>query len=246
MSLLRTILHDLALVILVVAGALGCAVLYKAMHTVDAVNATLAAVSAPCTGFHGSVTCGPIAQMSQAEKNIGILAAQGALQVKQSGALITATTQNMDKVTNSVAGEISALQGTTAALTTTAQTATTSLQTITDGLTPILSSTNTTIAQAGITIEGFQPVETVATKSLTDADLVVRGFVPIESNAATVSSNLGQTTTDFQLKFHAFLFPAPCKTFGCRLARTWPYVKGASQMVEPLYWGQQLFENRVP
>jgi hypothetical protein len=167
-NLLRSILHDLALVILVVAGALGCAVLYKAMHAVDAVNATLAAVSAPCTGFHGSVTCGPIAQMSQTEKNIGILAAQGALQVKQSGALITATTRNMDVVAASVSGEISAMQGTTAALTTTAQTATASLKTITDGISPVLSSTNTTITQAGITIEGFQPVEIAATKSLTD------------------------------------------------------------------------------
>lgn len=168
MNMVRTLLRDIALVILVVAGALGCVVLYKAMRTVDAVNATLAVVSAPCTGFHGSVTCGPLAQMSQTEKNIGILAAQSALQVKQSGALITATTQNMDKVTNSVAGEISALQGTTNALTTTAQTATTSLKTITEGVSPVLASTNATITQAGVTIEGFQPVETAATKSLTD------------------------------------------------------------------------------
>ena len=46
-------------------------------------------LNAPCTDFHGDYECGPIKQASQTEKNIGILAAQGALQTKQSGQLIT-------------------------------------------------------------------------------------------------------------------------------------------------------------
>jgi hypothetical protein len=46
-------------------------------------------INDPCTGFHGNVTCGILAQLSQTEKNTGILAAQGAEQVKQSGTLIT-------------------------------------------------------------------------------------------------------------------------------------------------------------
>ena len=56
--------------------------------TVDRLNATLDAINAPCTGFHGSSTCGVLAQAAQTEKNIGILAGQSALQVKQSSALV--------------------------------------------------------------------------------------------------------------------------------------------------------------
>ena len=70
--------------------------------TVDKANSTLDAINAPCTGFHGSVTCGPLAQLSQTEKNVGILAGQSALQVRQTGALVTAVAQNLDTVGDSV------------------------------------------------------------------------------------------------------------------------------------------------
>jgi hypothetical protein len=164
MATLRSILHDLALVVLVTAGALGCLVLWKALGTVDAVNATLKAVNAPCADNGHQVVCGPIAQLALAEKMIGNMAGQTQEQVRQSGLLITATTQNMDKVAASVTGEVAALQGTTQALTTTAQTASTSLKAITDGLTPVLASTDATVRQAGAAVAGLQPVETAATK----------------------------------------------------------------------------------
>ena len=246
MATLRSILHDLALVVLVTAGALGCLVLWKALGTVDAVNATLKAVNAPCADNGHQVVCGPIAQLALAEKMIGNMAGQTQEQVRQSGLLITATTQNMDKVAASVTGEVAALQGTTQALTTTAQTASTSLKAITDGLTPVLASTKSTVDDVGVAVgsvgtaaKGLLPLES-------DTDTAVRGLLPIEANAATITGNLSATTTDFQTKFHVFLFPPPCNTFGCKVKRTWPYIKGGAEMVEPLYWGQQLFENRVP
>lgn len=66
--------------------------------TVDGLNGTIAALNAPCVGFHGSVTCGPIAQLSQTEKNIGIVAGQTALQVRQSGQLVDAATASLRDV----------------------------------------------------------------------------------------------------------------------------------------------------
>jgi len=246
MATLRTIMHDLALVCLVAAGALACAVLWKALGTVDAVNVALATVNAPCKDNGHQVMCGTLAQVGQTTKNTGILAAQGAESAMQSRVLIAGAVKNLDKIGDSVTGEVSALQDTTKALTTTAQTASTSLQTITDGITPVLASTKSTVDDVGVALgsvgtaaRGLLPLES-------DADAAVRGLFPLEANAATITGNLGATTTDFQTKFHVFLFPPPCKTFGCKLARTWPYVKGATQMVEPGYWLQQTWENRVP
>ena len=66
--------------------------------TLVKVNATLDAVNAPCVDFHGSWTCGPIQQLSQTEKNVGILAARSARQVQQTGVLVTAVAHNLDTV----------------------------------------------------------------------------------------------------------------------------------------------------
>ena len=161
MALLRAILHDLALVVLVAAGVLGCLVLSKAEGMIDGINATLAAINAPCASFHGSATCGPIAQMSQTEKNIGILAGQGALQVKQSGALIEATTRNLDRVATSVTGEIAALQGTTDALTNTANAGT-----------KTLGELQAQFATAVAKIPDTQPLVDSAKKMVDDGDAI--------------------------------------------------------------------------
>lgn len=50
MNLLRAILHDLALVMLVIAGALGCAVLYKALGIESNVTTALVTVNKPKSG----------------------------------------------------------------------------------------------------------------------------------------------------------------------------------------------------
>ena len=65
-------------------------------------SATLQVVNAPCVGLHGSVSCGPLAQMSQTEKNIGIVAAQSALQVKQTGALVAAAAASVQQASGDI------------------------------------------------------------------------------------------------------------------------------------------------
>ena len=85
--------------------------------TLDRANATLDAINAPCTGFHGSVTCGPLAQLSQTAKNVGIVAGQSALQVKQSGKLIDAAATAVQEVSQHASRTADAATGTLTAAT---------------------------------------------------------------------------------------------------------------------------------
>lgn len=82
-------------------------------------NTTLDEINAPCTSFHGSATCGPIAQLSQTEKNIGILAGQGALQVKQNGALLTTAGDSVISVSSHLNDAVDQLRGTAGSATAT-------------------------------------------------------------------------------------------------------------------------------
>lgn len=63
-------------------------------------------------------------------------------------------------------------------------------------------------------------------------------------NSATITNNLGQTTADFQTKFHAFLFPPPCKGWKCHIKDGYEALKIGSQFAEPAYWGWALV-NRI-
>jgi len=65
-------------------------------------------------------------------------------------------------------------------------------------------------------------------------------------NANTITYNLGETTGDFQNKFHAFLYPPPCKGFRCDLKKGYEAVKTASYFSEPAYWGWALFSQLKP
>ena len=59
-------------------------------------------------------------------------------------------------------------------------------------------------------------------------------------NASTITNNLGQTTGDFQAKFHTFLYPPPCKGFKCDIKNFYETVKVGSELLEPAYYGWAL------
>jgi len=235
MNLLRSILHDLALAILMVAGVLACLVMWRALGIESNVNEALATVNQGCAPG----PCGTLAAFTKVVTKAGDATVTTQIQEQAIGKQVSATMTALQTIPSHVNGTMDSLTGT-------AQTASTSLKAITDGLTPVMASTKSTVDDVGAAVgsvgmaaKGLLPLES-------DADAAVRGLLPLEANAATITGNLGATTTDFQTKFHVFLFPAPCKTFGCKVKRTWPYIKSGVEMVEPLYWGQQLFENRVP
>jgi hypothetical protein len=84
---------------------------------IDGLTATLAALNAPCRDFQGDYICGPIPQLAQTEKNIGILAARSAQQVQQTATLVTATAANLNTVGDSVKQLAGSLSGTATAAT---------------------------------------------------------------------------------------------------------------------------------
>ena len=235
-------ISHLAVIVLCLVVAACAGLLTRAAYKTDVqVNATLADINRPCKGAAGPDACGTLAQLNKSVIDIGDITVVAQKQVAQSGELIAATTSTISTVGTSVISEVNALHQTTDA-------ATQSLQTLTAAATPVLSDADTTVRQANVTIAGLQPVETSATKAVQDFDLAVNNpAIPKTiDNVQIITENLGATSTDFQTKFHALLYPPPCKTFGCKLARTWPYIKGAAEMAEPFYWGQQLIENHTP
>lgn len=76
---------------------------------------------------------------------------------------------------------------------------------------------------------------------LTDPDLT-----ETIHNSSVITANLGKTTGDFQVKFHDFLYPPPCKGFKCDLKKVYETVKVGSQFSEPAYWGWALFNQIKP
>ena len=71
-------------------------------------------------------------------------------------------------------------------------------------------------------------------------------FTAIPKNLNTITYNLGQTTTDFQTKFHTFLYPPPCKGVKCFFIHAYSYAKIASTFAEPAYWGEQILRDAKP
>jgi len=135
----------------------------------------------------------------------------------------------------------------------------TAAQEATKALTGTANAATVTLAGAGTTITSLQPrLEAVlgdsdallmrVTSTVGDADnLFTSPDVKRRlSNFAGMTANLDASTGDFQTRFHALLFPKPCATFGCRLARAYPYIKGAAEMGEAGYGTSQLFQNRAP
>lgn len=200
-------------------------------------SATLDAVNAPCKGFHGSETCGVLAQAAQTEKNVGILAGQGAEQVKQSAVLVQTTAKAINGASNDVHQLSARLSGTADALTGTANASTGTLQTA-----------STALGNANESIAALQPLISGLQRDSDDLDSLIRRPTIGQTidNTATISHNFALTTTDFETRFHAILYPPPCKTFGCKMAKAWPIIREVPALGESLYWTDQLITQTAP
>jgi len=65
-------------------------------------------------------------------------------------------------------------------------------------------------------------------------------------NSSTITYNLGQTTGDFQNKFHTFLYPPPCIGWKCHIKTGYEIISNGSKFVEPVYWGWALVNQIKP
>ena len=173
-------------------------------QTITTANKTLATVNAPCVGFHGSVTCGTLAQIDQTAKNFGIVAAQSALQVKQSGTLITAASQSITEVGSHVQIVADNLSQTAKAATGAVNQATTDLQTA-----------NATIAAAQPLLGHLDDVTVSANKSVLDFNALLQ-----DPNLPLVlKSSAGITSSMDQILARGYLVEA--KATQCYLYPTW-------------------------
>jgi hypothetical protein len=207
MALLRSILHDLALVCLVAAGALACAVMWKALGIESNMNAALATINQGCAPG----PCGTLAAFTKVVTKAGDATVTTQIQEQAIGKQVSATMTALQTIPAHVNGTMDGLSGT-------AQTASTSLQAITDGLTPVLDSTKSTVDDVGAAVgsvgtaaKGLLPLES-------DTDTAVRGLLPLEANGQTISNAFVTTigTTNHMLftfdavetkAMHGYLYP---------------------------------------
>jgi hypothetical protein len=151
------------------------AVLAKAGTALDTINAP------PHDDGH-QIVYGTLSGISQTTKNIGILAAQGAEQVKQSGTLIQATTRNLDAVGTAVTGTLGHLNTASDQIAGVAHTADGSLATLSTHTQTAIDTANTTLG----TLDAAVKLHSAALKtSEDDFDKVLVGIPPIEDNVRT-------------------------------------------------------------
>jgi hypothetical protein len=145
----------------------------KAMATLDTINA-------PCTDFHGDYSCGALAQLSQTEKNFGIVAALSAEQVKQSGQLITGAVSNMNEVGSHVSEVADVLKGTATAATGTIDQAHTDLATL-----------DTSLAEVPPLVTHLDTMATTGNTSLDDLNKLLANpsLALMETNFASITDS---------------------------------------------------------
>ncbi len=206
-------------------------------RTLAQANVALATVNRSCAPG----PCGTLAAFTKAVTKGGDAIATSQIQERQITPHVIAAMDSLRTIAPHVDQTVDALGATSDA-------ATVSLRSISEEIAPVLKSANEATQDLDASAKGLQPDEVAMQRSMEDFDSLLRSpAIPATlEETQRVVGNLDATTTDFQEKFHAFLFPAPCRTFGCKVRRSWPMIHGALEMVEPLYWGQQLFENRVP
>lgn len=206
----------------------------KLTETVDAINA-------PCRTFHGSYSCGPIAQLSQTEKNVGILAAQAALQVKNSARI-------SDSAAEAVKGASADIHQIAQNGSETLQAATGALQSIqADAVSaqPILVA-----AQGAVTKLGTAADSLDALLKSEAINRTVTNVADLTGNLNGVAANLQTTTAMVNHKLQPLLEPTPCPKrhhLACVLRRhTLGYLYNSARFSESLFWGKQLLTGGNP
>jgi hypothetical protein len=170
--------------------------------TFGKMNTTIDALNAPCKDFHGDYECGPIPQLSQTEKNIGIMAGDLAKQVNQSGQLTTAAANSILSVSAKLNDELTSLKSATDAVTT-----------LTNKGTETLGIVQTTLGDAVKKIPDTQPLVDASTGTINDAHADLNRFVQsplMKDDAVQVHGMLvhgNALTGDAQIEADKFTHP---------------------------------------
>ncbi len=110
------------------------------------------------------------------------------------------------------------------------------------GLSDTVTSANTAIVNI-VPLENEIDTEAVALQKSTrdfDALILSPDITGTLKGLDVTSNNFAATSTDFQTKFHAILFPPPCQGKFCFVIKAWPYIKAGAELSEPAYYFSQL------
>lgn len=123
-----------------------------------------------------------------------------------------------------------------------------SLHKLTDATTGTASQATADLNTLNDTFKKFPPLIDAYTKTGNDLDarLSDQNLAVIEYHLAAMSSSWDKTSSDFQTKFHAILFPPPCHKFGCVVKYAWPVLKEAPAFGEGTYWTRELITHAAP
>jgi hypothetical protein len=182
---------------------------------------TVNALTGPCTDFHGDYECPVLTQLSQTEKNLGILEARG---VKQE--------QELGDVMASAAGAITSASGDVHSATVDLHGAATALTGTANAATGTLTEATATIGTAKTTIAGFQPVLEGAATAESNINAYIQGDM-MQNTIPSIAKHLdaGIVTgdaiaADAHVWSHPFLNPDPCQNAKCRFGRyVWPVIR---------------------
>lgn len=89
-------------------------------------------------------------------------------------------------------------------------------------------------------LQGFAKTNSDIDDYITGAD-----FKATQKGLATTAASFGAMTSDAQLKFHALLFPPPCKGWRCRVGDIYEGVKVGSQLIEPAFYLRELITGQA-
>jgi hypothetical protein len=122
-----------------------------------------------------------------------------------------------------------------------------------------LNNATAVLATVNDSKTGIGPMIVAGTKTINDIDFFandphVKAFIanlePLSNNAvaitgsgAVIAKNLGETTTDFQTKFHTWLYPVPCKTASCKWGKVFNFALDVSKFAEPFDLVTQGYES---
>jgi hypothetical protein len=122
-----------------------------------------------------------------------------------------------------------------------------------------LNTTRLTLGQLEIAANNFDKNEDHFYKQedqlYTDSDNAVKQFDALLDSpdlttalhgGAVTATNFGLVSTDFETKFHTFLYPPACTGFKCHIKTIYDVAKIGSQFAEPTYWGWALFNQIKP
>ena len=123
------------------------------------------------------------------------------------------------------------------------------LERTTDAATGLANGLSADAATANTLLAHGQPAIDAGTRAMRDIDSLVTDpqLTDAVGHWNETTAHLAASTGDFQTRFHALLFPAPCRTFGCRMSRyVWPALRDGAALGEAGYWTATLLGRDVP